>query len=131
MEFITVPAVLTIIGYFIYKLFELFVCKKERLYMLEHAKEINLGDQKLPLLSTTGLNIHFSALKWGSFFLGVGLGILVAYVICISTMGWNVYEHNFYSNPVEIVFGGCIFLFGGLGLIVAFIIEMKMNRKQA
>ncbi len=130
MEFITVPAVLTIIGYFIYKLFELFACKKERLYMLEHAKEINFGDQKFPIPLTSGLNIQFSALKWGSFLLGVGLGILVAYMICICTMGWDTYKGSFYQNPVEIVFGGCIFLFGGLGLVVAFIIETKMGRKK-
>lgn len=38
MDFITIPAVLTVIGFFVYKLFELFVCKKERLYMIENAK---------------------------------------------------------------------------------------------
>lgn len=130
MEFITVPAVLTVIGYFVYKLFELFVCKKERLYMLEHAKEINFGEQKLPPLPINGLNISFSALKWGCFFLGVGLGIMVAYVVCVTTLGWDVYNREFYRNPVEVVFGGCIFLFGGLGLLMAFLIEMRLSRKK-
>ncbi len=130
MEFFTVPAVLIIVGYFIYKLFELFVCKKERLYMIEHAKEISLSPSQLPLMPNSGINFSFSALKWGSFLVGVGLGLLVAFIICISTLGWDTYSRDFYRNPIEIIFGGCVFLFGGMGLLIAFIIEMKINKKK-
>lgn len=128
MDFITVPAILFIIGYFVYKLFELFVCKKERLYLIEHAKDASLEGQKLPILPNMGLNISFSALKWGCFFVGLGLGMLVAFTICLCALGWNEYSSSWYASKVQVVFGGSIFLFGGLGLIIAFIIEMKMKK---
>ena len=35
MDFIMVPAVMTIITLGVYKLFELFVCKKERIMLIE------------------------------------------------------------------------------------------------
>ncbi len=76
MDFITIPAVLTVIGFFVYKLFELFVCKKERLYMIENAKDWKNDGKDLPYLTRFGLNPSFSALKWGTFFLGIGLGLI-------------------------------------------------------
>ena len=36
MDFIMVPAVMTIITLGVYKLFELFVCKKERIMLIEN-----------------------------------------------------------------------------------------------
>lgn len=42
MDFIMVPAIMAIITVGIYKLFELFVCKKERLMLIEKW-EINMN----------------------------------------------------------------------------------------
>ena len=42
MDFIMVPAVMTIITLGIYKLFELFVCKKERIMLIEKMDERGL-----------------------------------------------------------------------------------------
>lgn len=39
MDFIMVPAVMTIITLGVYKLFELFVCKKERIMLIEKMDE--------------------------------------------------------------------------------------------
>lgn len=128
MDFITIPAVLLIIGYFIYKLFELFVCKKERLYLIEHSKDITLGGKDLSVFTGLGLNISFSALKWGCFFIGLGLGLLVAFAICLFAFGWNNYYTYWHSSIVQVVFSGSILLFGGLGLIIAFVIEMKLKK---
>ena len=43
MDFIMVPAIMAIITVGIYKLFELFVCKKERLMLIE-----KMGDKYEP-----------------------------------------------------------------------------------
>ena len=43
MDFIMVPTILAIITLGIYKLFELFVCKKERLMLIE-----KMGDKYQP-----------------------------------------------------------------------------------
>ena len=43
MDFIMVPAVMTIITLGVYKLFELFVCKKERIMLIEKMDERGLN----------------------------------------------------------------------------------------
>ena len=43
MDFIMVPTIMAIITLGIYKLFELFVCKKERLMLIE-----KMGDKYVP-----------------------------------------------------------------------------------
>ena len=45
MDFIMVPAVMTIITLGVYKLFELFVCKKERIMLIEKMDERGLLPQ--------------------------------------------------------------------------------------
>ena len=64
MDFIMVPAVMTIITLGVYKLFELFVCKKERIMLIEKMDERGL----LPQMDTPklrGSSFSFSALKIG------------------------------------------------------------------
>ena len=51
MDFIMVPAVMTIITLGVYKLFELFVCKKERIMLIEKMDERGL----LPQMDTPKL----------------------------------------------------------------------------
>lgn len=128
MDFITIPAVLTVIGYFVYKLFELFVCKKERLYMIEHAKDMSINSDNVQYYNKMGLNLSFSALKWGALFLGIGLGLLVAYFISINTMTFKQLGDWQYRQYVGVIYGGCTLLFGGLGLIMAFIAEIKLKK---
>ena len=130
MDFITIPAVLTVIGYFIYKLFELFVCKKERLYMIEHAKDFSVNGIDSKFYNQLGLNLSFSALKWGAFILGIGLGLVVAYFISISTMSIKQIGEWEYRQLIGVIYGGCTLLFGGLGLVVAFITEIKLKDKK-
>ena len=129
MEFISIPAVLIIIGYFIYKLFELFVCKKERLYMIEHAKDLPVNGIDSKSYNQLGLNFSFSALKWGAFILGIGLGLVVAYFININTVPLNSFDKWENRELVGVIYGGCTLLFGGLGLVIAFITEIKLKNK--
>lgn len=131
MDFITIPAVLTVIGYFTYKLFELFACRKERMYMLEHAKEISVNTTVDRLLPATG---SYTALKWGAFFLGVGLGIVVGYIVNICCAPYvmcnNIAGDQWQINQLMgVVYGGCTLLFGGLGLVLAFIVELKLKKQ--
>ena len=86
MDFIAIPTVIGIITLGIYKLFELFACRKERLLMIE-----KMGDNFSPEMlkekisfSSVG-NLSFSALKFGCLFMGIGLGILVAFFINYNT----------------------------------------------
>ena len=79
MDFIMVPAVMTIITLGVYKLFELFVCKKERIMLIEKMDERGL----LPQMDTPklrGSSFSFSALKIGCLLAGMGLGL--SYLLC-------------------------------------------------
>ena len=74
-----------------------------------------------------------SALKFGCLFMGLGLGLLIGYLICTTTlegyaeMGSDRFN---YRETSSIVYGACILLFGGLGLLTAFLIELKINKNK-
>ena len=134
MDFIMVPVVCGIFVLGFYKLFELFVCKKERLAIIEKMGERFTPDmlENKINLSSVG-NLSFSALKFGCLFMGLGLGLLMAYLICTTTIenyatpnadwGWEV------RQTVSVIYGACVLLFGGIGLLSAFLVELKISKK--
>lgn len=133
MDFILVPLVVGIITLGIYKLFELFVCRKERLTMIEKlGDKLNAGD----VSSNFSFNFNysrskfsFSALKSGLLLLGIGLGLLSAFIICCYVFPGYTAGNNSAWQQSNIVYGACILLFGGIGLLVAFLIEMNIHKK--
>lgn len=134
MDFIMIPAIFGIVTLGFYKLFELFVCKKERLAIIEKMGERFTPDmlENKINLSSVG-NLSFSALKFGCLFMGLGLGLLIAYLICTTTIenyatpnadwGWEV------RQTVSVIYGACVLLFGGIGLLSAFLVELKISKK--
>ena len=135
MDFIMVPTVCGIFVLGFYKLFELFVCKKERLLIIEKMCEkfsSEMLENKIKLPSVG--NLSFSALKFGCLLTGLGLGLLVAYLICTTTLegyaemsserfNWNLRE------TISVIYGACVLLFGGIGLLTAFLVELKISKK--
>ena len=129
-----IPAIFGIVTLGFYKLFELFVCKKERLAIIEKMGERFTPDmlENKINLSSVG-NLSFSALKFGCLFMGLGLGLLMAYLICTTTIenyatpnadwGWEV------RQTVSVIYGACVLLFGGIGLLSAFLVELKISKK--
>ena len=126
-NFIIPPLVVGIITLGIYKLFELFVCKKERLLIIEKMGEKftpNMLEHKINF-SSIG-NLSFSSLKWGCLLMGLGLGLLAAFVI-------HYNFQDFISKQWDIqsmVYGACVLIFGGLGLLTAFLVELKINKNK-
>lgn len=131
-----VPAIIGIVTYGIYKLFELFVRKKERLSIIE-----KLGDKLSS--SNPDLNLHipalfentgkFNTLKFACLLLGVGLGLMIGYVICLNSVpGFNTgnYGNNAYQT-ISVVYGASVLIFGGLGLLVAFLVEMNYIKRKS
>ena len=128
LDFIMVPAVVGIITLGIYKLFELFVRKKERLIIID-----KIGDKLTPDIlsgkidfSTNIPKFSFSALKFGCLFMGLGIGMLVAFAIHYNFASFV--ESTYYTRST--VYGSCVLLFGGIGLITAFIVELKLGKKR-
>ena len=134
VEAIMVPAVCGMFIFGFLKLFELFVCKKERLLIIE-----KMGDKFTPDMLEHKINFSsvgkFSstALKFGCLFMGLGLGLLIGYLICSTTLeGYtnlgDMRDTYNMRETVSIIYAACILLFGGLGLLTAFLVELKINK---
>jgi hypothetical protein len=133
MDFISIPLVVGMVTLGIYKLFELFVCRKERLAMIEKIgstfdasmiqNKFSFPEKKLPV---------FGTLKIACLLLGVGLGLLAGFALTQS-LGLNelagVNDNWHMRDTVGVVYGASVLLFGGLGLLVAFLLEMKYSKK--
>jgi hypothetical protein len=134
MDFITIPLVVGMITLGIYKLFELFVRRKERLSIIDKIGDkldVTLLQQKVSFPIRLDGSFNFGTLKVACLLLGVGLGLLVGYFIVVNTVpGFNVDTFdNRFSQGASVVYGASVLLFGGVGLLVAFIVEMNFTKK--
>ena len=126
MDFITVPLTFGIVTYGIYKLFELFVCKKERLMIIEKMNFDSISAAPLNNLFKdygTTLPFSFSSLKVGCLLIGLGLGIIMGIVLFALNAGaikayGEITSHNTYSVAAMIISAG-ILCMGGAGLLLA------------
>lgn len=137
MSYITGWIIVGIVTLGIYKLFELFVGKKERLTLIEKLGDRfdpSLWGDKLNLAGGTSLiptsRLSFSALKFGCLLLGMGVGLLMGYVLCATTIPDYFSDYNWrLRETVSLIYGANVLLFGGLGLVIAFMVELKISRK--
>ena len=127
LDFIMVPLVCGIFVLGFYKLFELFICKKERLLIIEKMGEKFTPDMLEHKLNFSSIgNLSFSALKFGCLFMGFGLGLLAAFAI-----HYNFEDFLFKKWEIQTtVYGASVLLFGGLGLLIAFLIELNINKNK-
>lgn len=117
----------------IYKILELFVRRNERLSMIEKLSVIDPEILKNGINFPADINSNNSSwpIRFGLLLLGVGLGVIIAIVIDISTaipinsQGQFVYRS---LDSVQILYLSCAAVFGGIGLIVAYFIEKKYNK---
>ncbi|MDR2914165.1 MAG: hypothetical protein LBV74_04945 [Tannerella sp.] len=132
MDFISIPLVVGIVCAGVYGLFELFARKKERLAIIE-----KIGD-KLDASAFEGKlgsfnylrNFSFSSLKAGCLLTGIGLGLLVGFIINTALMN-NYADADWHKHDIAATaYGASVLLFGGISLIIAFLIELKMGKKQ-
>ena len=137
MDFITIPLIFGIVTYGIYKLFELFVCKKERLTIIDRMNFDSLSTAPLNNLFkgyNTSLPFSFSALKVGCLLIGLGLGIIMGIILfalnadAIKAYG-EITHHSTYSLAAMILSAGVLCM-DGAGLLLTFIIEYKCNKKK-
>ncbi|MDR0995194.1 MAG: hypothetical protein LBL81_02765 [Tannerella sp.] len=136
LDFITIPLVVGICVAGVYGLFELFARRKERLAIIE-----KLGD-KLDSASFTGkvqlpsfsspLHFSFSALKVGCLLTGVGLGLLAGFLLNLAVLSQGqVWQGVPYVNDLTgVCYGAGVLLFGGIGLLIAFLVEMRLAKKK-
>lgn len=130
MDFIMVPLICAITFAAIYGVFELFVRRKERLTIIEklgdkiQASDLN-GKIELP---SFGRKLSFNSLKAGCLLAGIGLGLLVGFIISTSIISSYADDHWFRGELMSTAYGASVLLFGGIGLLIAFVIEVKMGK---
>ncbi|MDR0972522.1 MAG: hypothetical protein LBM61_00870 [Prevotellaceae bacterium] len=108
----------------IYKVFELYAHRRERIMMLEKLsdEELSKGNLQLPALSESFSIGKFTSLRWGCLLCGLGLGLVVGAFFYINMkMDYDM---------GEVMLAGSVMLFGGLGLLIASIVETQMNKKR-
>nr|WP_163214437.1 DUF6249 domain-containing protein [Bacteroides sp. 519] len=133
MDFITAPLVVGICVFGVYKLFELFARRRERLALIDKLTENFSGDKiNLTLPDFSQLRFSYGALKVGCLLIGLGIGLLTGFIITINSI--PDYVENFrnweYREIAGMIYGSCVLIFGGIGLLTAFVIELKMEKKQ-
>lgn len=124
--------------YGIYRLFELFVRRRERLSIVEKISEgidPNVLKGSFNLCSNKGNSGYVGswAIRIGLLLVGVGLGVAIAAIIdLLSVAPPSADERAFYEfrNTISILYPACAAIFGGIGLVIAYFIERKEYRKE-
>lgn len=136
MDFIAIPLVVGIITFGVYKFFELIVCRRERLniidrlessQLIDYLKQVPMGfrygasepreaSEYRPRVSTGGLRV-------GCLLAGLGLGLVIGILMkpSFAQDDWSLFSG---------LCGGLVLLCGGLGLLVSFIVEMRLARRR-
>ena len=134
-DFIVPPLVVGIIALALYKFFELLICRRERRMIIEKMEPAQMVDylKYQPPGLRIGAPVHIvpvedpgiasGSLKIGCLLLGLGAGLLFGFLLTITSDMSQSYETR------SVVYSGSVLLFGGLGLVVAFIVERILIRK--
>jgi hypothetical protein len=109
----------------IYKIFELFVRRKERLTFIEKLASLKFDSSEpihLPNLLFEKQDSGSWPLRISLLLIGIGLGSLCAFFIQMyygySVLNWN---------QINMINAASICFFGGIGLFIAFMIELKQK----
>ncbi|GHT07792.1 hypothetical protein FACS189432_00380 [Bacteroidia bacterium] len=119
----------------VYKLFELFVRKSERLaiieklFFLSENKEIS-GSINFPDISFGNANNGSWALRIALLLMGVGLGCLLAFFIQYGLFGNNRFDDWQTRQLISVSYFSSIAIFGGAGLLTAYLIELKQAKNK-
>lgn len=117
-----------------YSLFELYARRKERMFLYERlgdrlGSEAFKGKIELPLFAGSSIPFFpsFSGLKFGCLLVGVGLGLIVGMILDV-TMVLPLGNEWQFQKISGIAYGAPVLFFGGLGLIISFLVE-KTHKK--
>lgn len=130
MNFIIIPLNMLIVFGTIYKLFELFVRKEERMMVINKIAEISKVD--LNNIDIRMGSVSNWALRLGALMIGVGLGLFIAFFLNgMITNGdyWRCEDPRSYRYFAEILYGSCVCFFGGIALLIAYFVERGQKKK--
>lgn len=118
-----------VIFYFLYKIIELFIHRKERLLLVDKIEKIgqigninSIQDLRNLFMNTQDARKKFWSLRWGLLLTGVGLGMVVGYLLA------TYIDSRLGFEEIEIA---SAFLFGGIALAISFIVERVLVSKDS
>ena len=140
MEYLATVFIVGFIVLGIYKVFELFVRKSERITLIEKLPALLSADEvgkviKFPEISFVKQGYQSWALRFALLFAGVGLGCLVAFFVQFGLLNFAELREGM-LNDHEIMHMRFILYFsfitfcGSLGLFIAYLIEKSQSKKQ-
>ena len=120
------------IFYFTYKFLEALIRRKERLMLVEKLDLSNLhtfpsSQEALNVLEYMP-NKCFSNLRIGLLIAGIGLGLMVAWVLAICFDPFGSMSSD-YRGMFEVIYLASPALFGGIGLLISYLIEQKARKE--
>ena len=132
MDLTTIIVVPTVM-YFLYKFLDSLIRKKERILLIEKLE--TLHPQSLQISEAFGStdfipNKRFSGLRFGLLLTGIGLGLLLAWAlmaIVYVELESYIKDSYRYREMLNIIFLATPALFGGIGLIISYVIERKQK----
>lgn len=120
-----------IIFFAVYKIFELFTRRKERLNLIEKLGSLDLTKEcNLDLSKILGTSSNkYTSLRGACVLVGIGLGFLVSLLIgnfipMEESGDISINMHNMYEM-IQILRLSTVLLFGGLGFLVSYLIEKR------
>ena len=121
------------IFYFTYKIFDSLIRKKERIMLLEKLE--TLHPQSLQISEALGStdffpNKKFTGIRIGLLLAGIGLGLILAWAlmaIIYVELESYIKESYRYREMLNIIFLAAPALFGGIGLIISYVIERNQK----
>ncbi|MDR0560621.1 MAG: hypothetical protein LBG92_10665 [Prevotellaceae bacterium] len=109
----------------IYKIVELLVKRKERLIIIEKfTSQATSETVRLPAIVQEKQDFASWSLRIALLLIGVGAGSLCAFFL-------QMYYLPDDWNTQQMLYTACICLFGGIGLFLAFLIELKQANRQS
>lgn len=126
--------VLGIITLGIYKIFELFIRRNERISIIEKLSNVDPETLKhrinFPVYKDESIGSW--SIRIGLLLIGVGLGVVIATIVDISTAIPSYYKGQLVYDSmrsVDVLYPSCAAVFGGIGLVIAYFIEKKKDKK--
>lgn len=129
MEQVFIVAIIFVVAY---KIIEVFVHRKERINLvdkLDFAKETNTDLNQI----LGGSIVTNKATMWGCLLVGIGLGVLVGYIISYSCgLYSSIDSQNMRSlnEQITVIYASSTLIFGGIGLLTSYLIDKKRQKSQ-
>lgn len=117
---------------FIYLIFDLIIRRQERRMMIDKMAESTTDISRyLPRGPRNGISSN----GWfhiGCAFVGIGIGMVTAFFVCVGIFPGYTSLDNFPFNDeaVGAIYTAFVCMFGGLGLVIAYIIDNRKNDKR-